>query len=88
MAAIKKRVWEKRQQERFHPIASAPKVASFDYDGADTAWACARKKAYADESFARRVARQVRETHGHGVELVAYACRHCGSYHIGRAPTL
>lgn len=83
MAAIKKRVWLKKQQAPIRSSgASMPDVV--DYDGADVAWACSRKKIYADEKFAKRVALQMRAERG--ANVVAYGCRHCGGYHIGRAP--
>lgn len=56
-----------------------------DYPGASTEWACARKKAYPDEKFAKRVARQVNEREGADV-VVHYACTRCGRWHIGRRP--
>ena len=55
-----------------------------DFAGADTSWVCSRKKAYHDPKFAKQVARKVSETRG--VEVVAYACTRCGSWHIGRQP--
>jgi len=55
-----------------------------DYVNASTEWACNRKKAYPDEKFAKRVARQMREERG--ADVVAYACTRCGRYHIGRSP--
>ncbi len=48
------------------------------------AWSCFRKKAYPDERMARQVAARVRERHDENV--VAYACPHCGRYHVGHAP--
>jgi hypothetical protein len=55
-----------------------------DYDDADVAWSCARKKSYPDEKFAKRVAARMREERG--ADVRPYGCRHCGRYHIGRAP--
>jgi methenyltetrahydromethanopterin cyclohydrolase len=55
-----------------------------DYEDADIAWVCARKKAYPDEKFAKRVASRMREDKG--ADVVAYACTRCGRFHIGRAP--
>lgn len=55
-----------------------------DYANADTAWVCARKKAYPDEKLARRVAARMREEKG--ADVVAYMCTRCGRFHIGRAP--
>lgn len=55
-----------------------------DYANADTAWVCARKKAYPDEKLTKKVARRMNEEKQAGV--VAYACTRCGRYHIGRAP--
>lgn len=56
-----------------------------DYAGADPRWSCARKKAYPTQELAAKVARKVC-TENPGVNVVAYGCTHCGSYHIGRAP--
>lgn len=56
-----------------------------DYPDASTEWTCARKKAYPDEKFARRVAAQVNEREGRPA-VVHYACTRCGRWHIGRAP--
>ncbi len=57
-----------------------------DYDNADIRQSCTRKKSYPDEKFAKRVARQMREERD--ADVVAYGCRHCGRYHIGRAPAM
>ncbi len=87
MAAIKKRVWLKDQkQNREHRTPSdGPSMSSaVDYDRADPAWSCNRKKVYPDESFASRVARRMWVERD--ANVVAYACRHCGNWHIGRAP--
>lgn len=54
------------------------------YDNADVRQACTRKKAYPDEKFAKRVARNMRDERG--ADVVAYGCPHCGRYHVGRAP--
>lgn len=51
-------------------------------DGASAQWSCFRKKAYPTESIARAVARGVRERSG--AFVVAYACLHCGRWHVGR----
>ncbi len=83
MSSIKKRVWEKKQRDRIVPSSSNDIPTNFDYDNADSTWSCARKKAYTEEAFARRVARAMREERG--AEVTVYACRHCGSFHIGRA---
>ncbi len=56
-----------------------------DYENAHVQQSCTRKKAYPDEKFAKRVARNMREERG--ADVVAYGCRHCGRYHIGRAPS-
>lgn len=55
-----------------------------DYAAADTAWVCARKKAY-DQRLARKVALRINAREGHDV-VVPYACTRCGQYHIGRRP--
>ena len=55
-----------------------------DYERADVRQSCTRKKAYPDEKFAKRVARQMRDERGANVR--AYGCRHCGAFHIGRSP--
>ncbi len=83
MASIKKRVWLKDQRppDRFD---GPPMPSASDYGGADVAWACSRKKSYSEEKFARRVAMRMRAERG--ANVVAYSCRHCGEYHIGRAP--
>jgi len=52
--------------------------------GADRRWSCARKKAYPTIGMARRVAGAVRAKAG-GAHVVAYACTHCGRFHIGHA---
>ena len=66
-----------------------------DYLDASTEWACARKKIYADEKTARRVAARMTASNADletaragfwGVVIVAYACTRCGSFHVGRAP--
>lgn len=55
-----------------------------DYEGAATAWTCARKKVYPDEATAKKVAHRMREDRG--ANVVHYGCTRCGRYHIGRAP--
>lgn len=58
-------------------------VTARTYEDADPRWSCNRKKPYYDQKIAKQVARGVRERSGENV--VAYACTHCGAYHIGRA---
>lgn len=60
-----------------------PELRRTVYESADVTWSCARKKAYTDEKFAQRVARQAQEKSG--IDMVAYGCTHCGQFHIGRA---
>jgi hypothetical protein len=86
VSSIKKRVWLKKQNDRTRVPSSVQSTMGFDYDNADTAWSCSRKKAYTEESFARRVAQRMRDERD--ADVVVYACRHCGSYHIGRAPSI
>lgn len=54
------------------------------YPNADLRRACTRKKAYADEALAEKVARKVSEANG--ANVVAYGCTNCGAWHIGNAP--
>jgi len=42
------------------------------------------KRRYATRAEARRAARRI--TRQEGVEMNAYACWCCGSYHVGRRP--
>jgi hypothetical protein len=85
MTSVSKRVWLKDQKRRASGRSSAPLLpAAVDYDRADEGWSCHRKKAYPTEAFARRVAQKMRDERD--ANVVAYGCRHCGSYHIGRAP--
>lgn len=51
-------------------------------EDASVQWSCNRKKAYPTEAIARSVARGVRERSG--AFVVAYACLHCGRWHVGR----
>lgn len=51
-----------------------------DRQGADPRAVCFRKKAY-DLRRAEKVAGRVRNRTGEHV--VAYACTHCGQYHVG-----
>lgn len=85
MSKISKRVWlkDKRERER-ERRDDGPIIVRTDYDGAAAAWACARKKAYMTEGFAVEVARRMKSERD--ANVVVYACRHCGQYHIGRAP--
>jgi hypothetical protein len=85
MASIKKRVWLKDQKRGYSGSDLHMTTGAVDYEQADPAWSCNRKKAYSDEKFASRVARQMYAERG--ALVVAYACRHCGHYHIGRAPS-
>lgn len=54
-----------------------------DYDGAATAWTCARKRPYQDE---RAIKHTVAVMQDEGKDVTYYACTRCGAYHIGRAP--
>lgn len=47
----------------------------------DPRWSCFRKKTYPGEKAAKAVARNVRLTRG--VEVHAYSCPTCLSWHIG-----
>lgn len=51
-----------------------------DRDEAPARSVCFRKKAYS-ERVAEKVAGRIR--HRTGERVVAYGCRHCGSWHVG-----
>lgn len=51
---------------------------------------CTRKKAYPDSGLAEKVARAIRkwgweDDDTEARRVVAYACTHCGHWHIGRS---
>jgi hypothetical protein len=60
---------------------------------AAVAWSCARKKAYSDEAYAKRISAKLNAENSsgqgrpgyEGVVVVPYGCTHCGYYHIGRS---
>lgn len=74
------------------PRAGEEMGRGLDYDGADSRWACNRKKAYSTKHLADKVAARINESNLNGtgnpgfegVMVVPYFCRRCGEYHIGR----
>lgn len=46
--------------------------------------ACEGKETHASFADAKRIARDMREKYGE--MLLAYACPHCGKYHVGHTP--
>lgn len=52
-----------------------------DSQYADPRWSCYRKKAYATQQIAQKVARRVNERDALA-DLVDYFCR-CGRWHVG-----
>jgi hypothetical protein len=59
-------------------------VSNLDYDNADPRQSCYRKKAYPTEQIGQKVVNQMK--YERGADVVTYGCRHCGRWHIGRAP--
>lgn len=64
-----------------------------DYRDAAQEWVCNRKKAYASEDLARRVAARLNASNAdeqtarpgfYGVVVNPYACGRCGFWHLGR----
>lgn len=56
-----------------------------DYGRADPRQSCFRKVAYGSERGARASSTRINER-ADGAVTWAYACRHCGQWHIGRRP--
>lgn len=56
-----------------------------DYDNAHPVRSCTRKKAYPTEEIARSAVRSIREG-SPDADVRAYACRSCGSWHVGASP--
>jgi hypothetical protein len=60
-------------------------VGETDFDGANVVRACIRKKGHLTEKAARLSVGAIRRAYPEaGVR--AYACRHCGLWHVGNAP--
>jgi len=60
-------------------------MTHIDSESSDTAWACARKKAYPSEEIAKlSVAAIVKSSPE--AKVRAYACRRCGLWHVGATP--
>ncbi len=60
-------------------------VSNTDFDGANVVWSCIRKKGHLTEKAAPLSVAAIRRAYPEaGVR--AYACRHCGLWHVGNAP--
>lgn len=61
-------------------------VTYTDFDGADIIRSCTRKKPYPSQEVAKLAVASIMESSAEA-NVRAYACRHCGTWHVGRVPS-